>query len=98
RGRGEYEPILANLPLEYAPGSKSIYSDPGFILLGFALEDAGGTTIDRQFAALARDHFPGLTFLPAPDRGHIAPTERDPWRGRVLQGEVHDENAAALGG
>ena len=28
----------------------------------------------------------------------IAPTENDPWRGRVLRGEVHDENAAALGG
>jgi CubicO group peptidase (beta-lactamase class C family) len=32
--------------------------------------------------------------LPAP----IAPTEHDPWRGRILEGEVHDENAAALGG
>ena len=28
----------------------------------------------------------------------IAPTERDTWRGRLLCGEVHDENAAALGG
>src|SRR5206468_7415347 len=31
-------------------------------------------------------------------RRQIAPTERDPWRGRVLRGEVHDENAARLGG
>jgi CubicO group peptidase (beta-lactamase class C family) len=31
-------------------------------------------------------------------RGRIAPTEEDPWRGRLLAGEVHDENAAALGG
>jgi CubicO group peptidase (beta-lactamase class C family) len=31
-------------------------------------------------------------------RDIIAPTERDAWRGRVLQGEVHDENAYALGG
>lgn len=28
----------------------------------------------------------------------VAPTEDDPWRGRMLQGEVHDENACALGG
>ena len=31
-------------------------------------------------------------------RDRIAPTEDDPWRGRLLAGEVHDENAAALGG
>src|SRR5262249_537281 len=28
----------------------------------------------------------------------IAPTERDPWRGRLIQGEVHDENSFAMGG
>jgi len=38
-------------------------------------------------------------FRPPPSlRDHIAPTENDPWRGRVLRGEVHDENAFALGG
>jgi CubicO group peptidase (beta-lactamase class C family) len=38
-------------------------------------------------------------FLPAPDLApRIAPTELDPWRGRMLRGEVHDENAARLGG
>jgi CubicO group peptidase (beta-lactamase class C family) len=35
---------------------------------------------------------------PEPLRDRIAPTEDDPWRGRVLRGEVHDENAARLGG
>ena len=35
---------------------------------------------------------------PASWRPRIAPTELDPWRGRVLQGEVHDENAAIMGG
>jgi serine-type D-Ala-D-Ala carboxypeptidase len=34
----------------------------------------------------------------AKDRERIAPTERDPWRQRHLRGEVHDENAYALGG
>ena len=38
-------------------------------------------------------------FRPAPElRPRIAPTENDPWRGRVLRGEVHDENAFAFGG
>ena len=35
---------------------------------------------------------------PAELRPQIAPTENDPWRGRVVQGEVHDENAFAMGG
>jgi CubicO group peptidase (beta-lactamase class C family) len=40
-----------------------------------------------------------LQFLPpAKWRARTAPTERDPWRQRLLVGEVHDENAAALGG
>jgi CubicO group peptidase (beta-lactamase class C family) len=41
----------------------------------------------------------GARYLP-PDswRRRIAPTEQDPWRGRMLRGEVHDENAAFLGG
>ena len=39
------------------------------------------------------------TYLPdAAQKPRIAPTERDPWRGRVIHGEVHDENAFALGG
>jgi CubicO group peptidase (beta-lactamase class C family) len=39
------------------------------------------------------------TYRPGPELlPRIAPTEDDPWRGRVLRGEVHDENAFALGG
>ena len=38
-------------------------------------------------------------FRPPPElRERIAPTEEDPWRGRLVRGEVHDENAFALGG
>ena len=32
------------------------------------------------------------------DAARIAPTEQDEWRNRLLRGEVHDENAAAMGG
>ena len=39
-GRVEFEQAIASMPLEYAPRSQSIYSDLGFILLGFILEDA----------------------------------------------------------
>ncbi|WP_457636885.1 serine hydrolase domain-containing protein [Oceanithermus sp.] len=67
-----------------------VYSDIGFMLLGILLERLRGEDL-RSFALPA-----GLTFTPDPNR--TAATERCPWRGRMLVGEVHDENAFALGG
>jgi CubicO group peptidase (beta-lactamase class C family) len=97
-GRDAFERAIAALPLERAPGTRSVYSDPGFLLLGFALETVANAALDAQFAPLAAalgeiGYRPAQTLL---DR--IAPTEQDPWRGRLLRGEVHDENAATLGG
>ena len=99
-GRGDFQHAICSLPLEYVPGSQSLYSDLGFILLGFALEDAGGAAFELQsMKALARVTGAPLLFNPPPAlRPRIAPTERDSWRGRLLVGEVHDENAWALGG
>jgi uncharacterized protein YbbC (DUF1343 family)/CubicO group peptidase (beta-lactamase class C family) len=87
--------------LEYEPGTQSVYSDLGVILLGAVLERAAGEPLDafvarRVFAPL------GMTdTVYCPDEAHrvrIAPTELDPWRGGVLRGVVHDENAYAMGG
>ena len=112
-GRREFEHAICSLPLEYAPRSASIYSDLGFILLGFILEDAAtpeaarraGTfepsaSLDAQFRRVASFFTTEpLTFRPPRSwRPYTAPTEVDPWRGRLLAGEVHDENAWALGG
>jgi CubicO group peptidase (beta-lactamase class C family) len=99
RGRAGFEQAICSIPLEYEPRSRSIYSDLGFMLLGFILEDR--ITLDRRLDALkaqvgtAQD----LQFRP-PDlwRRRTAPTQLDPWRGHVLLGEVDDENAWALGG
>ena len=53
----------------------------------------------RQFAAFAEPWSASLGYRPsAAERVRIAPTEVDPWRGRLLVGEVHDENAAQLDG
>lgn len=83
-------------PLERAPGDAAVYSDLGFILLGFLLEQAAGTDLQSLFAPLASD---GLGFNPSPALvPHIAPTEVDAWRGRLIRGDVHDENAYVLGG
>lgn len=99
-GRQEFQHAICSLPLEYAPDTQAIYSDLGFILLGFIVEDAGG----RSFQAQAEQLLSTITSAPlmfnppAALRRSIAPTENDPWRGRRLVGEVHDENCWALGG
>ncbi len=71
------------------------------MLLGFLLELAGGAPLDVQWRELELPLPLPVQYLLLPRRSlarEIAPTERDPRRGRLLQGEVHDENAAALGG
>ncbi len=76
-----------------------MYSDLGFMLLGFILGDHG--TLPGRFDAM-RSHMGIVEDVqfhpPAVWKPRTAPTEIDPWRGRLLVGEVHDENAAALGG
>ena len=94
----EFAREIGSLPLEYRPRSRSIYSDLGFLLLGFIIAESGQQQLDAQFDRLLGDT--GLLFRPPPDRrADIAPTEDDTtWRRRLLVGEVHDENAAELGG
>ena len=88
-------------PLYCRPGDCYEYSDLGADLLGFVAEAVSGQRMDvflqeRVFGPL------GMTdtgFRPSTAlRGRIAPTEVAPPRGYPLRGEVHDENAFALGG
>jgi CubicO group peptidase (beta-lactamase class C family) len=98
--RAEFEPAICRLALEYPPRSQSIYSDLGFMLLGFLLEDLGGAPLPNQFEVIQDLVEPEpLTFRPPKAwRPRVAPTEVDRWRGRLLVAEVHDENTWALGG
>lgn len=99
RGRGEYEAAIRAVVLDRAPGEASVYSDLGFILLGFILEHIGGPLDEQMRALAARLDLSELGYQPPVDLNpRIAPTEFDPWRNRLLIGEVHDENAAALDG
>ena len=52
-GRQEFQHAICSLPLEYPPDTQAIYSDLGFILLGFIVEDAGGQSFQSQAAQLA---------------------------------------------
>ena len=49
QGRASFEMAICEEPLAYPPRTQSIYSDPGFMLLGFAMEHAAGDALDRQF-------------------------------------------------
>lgn len=87
--------------LESTPGTKYTYSDFGAITLGLVVESVSGQGLDeflehRVFGPLG---MVWTRYLPPTDWiERIAPTEDDPWRGRVLRGDVHDENAARLEG
>lgn len=98
KGRAEYLNAIRRTKLERERGEAAVYSDVGFMLLGFMLEFAADATLDELFAPVAARLGEILFNPPAELRHRIAPTENDSWRGRQLQGEVHDENAFALGG
>jgi beta-glucosidase-like glycosyl hydrolase/CubicO group peptidase (beta-lactamase class C family) len=101
QGKDAYLERIQALPLGYEPGTKSLYSDLGEILLGEILERVAGEPLDgfARRRILAPLGMRDTGFKPPPALlERIAPTENDPWRGRLLRGEVHDENAFALGG
>ncbi|MBB4684237.1 serine hydrolase domain-containing protein [Amycolatopsis jiangsuensis] len=84
-------------PLRTRPGTQVEYSSQGFILLGLIAEAAGQAPLDRLVAQYVTGPA-GLTatgYGPVP--GAVA-TEDCPWRGKVVRGQVHDENAVVLGG
>jgi serine-type D-Ala-D-Ala carboxypeptidase len=93
--------LLLATPLSYRPGARQIYSDIGADVLGFVVEAVSGEPLD----VYARRHVFGPLGMrstmfrpPARLRYRVAPTERFAPRGRAVRGEVHDENAYALGG
>jgi CubicO group peptidase (beta-lactamase class C family) len=88
-------------PLDTLPGIRMVYSDIGGILMGEIVRVVSGERIDQYFArhiAVPLKLHDSMFLPPASLLPRIAPTEIDPWRQRHLRGEVHDENAAMLGG
>ena len=93
---------VCKIPLAYEPGTQDVYSDIGFILLGMTLERVSGHRLGR----LARHYvfdplgMSDTTYRPGRELHYrIPPTEYDSTvRGRLIHGEVHDENAWAMRG
>jgi len=108
-GRDAVRRMAATEVPEVQPGSRSLYSDLGFILLDWILEQANGQPSDVLFSEWLAGplSLENLFFvdLKSPDKaarvrqGRVfAATERCPWRRRTLIGEVHDDNTYAMGG
>jgi len=91
------------------PATQCVYSDIGFIVLGELVETVAGMPLDEFCSeriykplGLSTMGFINLTHSStsraAQARAWIAPTEYCPWRKKILCGEVHDDNAYAMGG
>ena len=93
--------VVDSTPLDTVPGARFLYSDLGAILLTQAIERVYGERIDtllasrlfRPLGMRSTAYNPPVRWLP-----RIAPTEADPYRGRVIRGQVHDENAWRMAG
>ncbi len=100
-GRARVLALAAVEPQAYVPGTRSIYSDLGFMCLGHLVERGMGARLDE----LAEQHLfrpaglhMGFAGQAALQGRPVAPTEQCPVRARLICGEVHDLNAYAMGG
>lgn len=95
--------FLVSEPLIDPPGAKVLYSDPGFMILNRAVEQVAARRLDQFVEAeiYGRLGIEKLFFVDLdsePRDVQFAATERCPWRNKLVAGEVHDENAYAVGG
>lgn len=101
KGRKDFYKAVCDEALTTATGSKRTYSDIGFMTLGFIVEKVSGKdlnefTQERIFKPLGMKH---TRFNPpASWKKRIAATEIWPYWNKLAWGEVHDENANAIGG
>lgn len=92
--------ICNDMPLQSAPGTRATYSDLGYIILGEIVQRASNQSLDHFasdeiYRPLGMKH---TSFVPWLAHDNVAATEFSNWRFRMIRGEVHDENAAAMGG
>jgi len=99
--RAEAFALADTTALEAPPGARFAYSDLGAIVMTQVVERSTGLRLDTLVRQRLIEplQLQDTGFLPDPSwASRIAPTENDPWRGRTLRGEVHDENASRLDG
>jgi len=103
RRKAALRELLVKEPLVHPPGRQVIYSDLGFVVLCWVIEQISGASLDR----FVTEHIyqplglKALFFIPIntnPPHAEFAATEKCPWRGILLEGVVHDDNAYSVGG
>ena len=85
--------------LRWAPGGRVEYSDLNAMLIGWVVEAVSGASLDEFAAAAAFDQLAMMSTQYHPPRS--ARSQMMPvglWRGHVITGELHDQNAVRLGG
>nr|NJM02323.1 serine hydrolase [Desulfobacula sp.] len=100
--------LLVKEPLENKAGEKEVYSDLGFMVLAWVIEEVGGRRLDgfvsrEIYAPLGLDRLFFMELIPDNEKnkiyqGQFVSTQLCPWRKKVLTGEVDDDNAYAVGG
>jgi CubicO group peptidase (beta-lactamase class C family) len=105
RRKGVLRSRILQDPLVYQPGDQVLYSDLGFMILEWIIEKTSGMPlpqyVDQHFyqpLSLQKTFFIKRNRQDQYLTNAFAPTEECPWRSKVIQGEVHDENASVLGG
>jgi beta-N-acetylhexosaminidase len=101
KGYDQMIKAVCAVPLQNEPGARMVYSDLGMILIGEIVSRAAGEPLDRFLAERLFGPLGMASTTYNPPRSlvlRIPPTEKDPWRKRVVRGKVHDENAYAMGG
>ncbi len=92
--------LALTTPFAYPPRTQIAYSDIGFIILGLMIERLTGYSLKHTVQSRILDplQLKTIRFGPIVSSQQVAPTEYCQWRQRRILGEVHDENAAGLGG
>ena len=101
--RNSLRKLLVQEPLVHPIGKTVCYSDLGFMILAWVIEHVSGqrldqVVVDEIYEPLGLND---LFFIPdnmAESRGPFAATENCPWRNKIMDGQVHDENAYVVGG
>jgi len=95
--------FLVQEPLIHPIGQVTLYSDLGFMILAWAIEHIAQRrldhfVVDEIYQPLGIHHLFFISDEPVDNRTTFAATENCPWRRKILEGRVHDENAYAVGG
>ncbi|MFZ4451630.1 serine hydrolase domain-containing protein [Salibacterium aidingense] len=97
----EMRKAVKELPLSFAPGTAVEYSSQGFMILGDILENIIGSSLDSILKEMIFTPLKmrSIGYNPKSSlKDQVAATEFCQWRNKIIQGEVHDENAVILDG